>query len=384
MVASARRGPTGILGSRWTLLRIRGVPLLVGPSLVLLVALFTLLLVGQFATRPQFASSPVAAWLTAGVTTLLFIACIFAHEVGHAVTSLDRGIEVRSITLFLLGGVTESIGEPASARDEVVIVGIGPLISLLLAAVFGLVVWVLPDFSAAELVAGYLAWLNAAMAVFNLIPGYPLDGGRLLRSVLWMVSGSRNGATRVAARIGQAFALTLLAGAVLSVTGMPRVPVPLLGPLLDIAARLGLWGGLIGIFLLRSSLDSYAAARQRQELGRHRARDMMGAVPPTVPAGTRLADIDVRLQQRPSVLWPVGHPLIGGITLDDLAHVPRDRWGETPVDAVAATDVFIADDTPMDEAVDRMARARDQMLIVVRDGEPVGLLTPSLVVDGAA
>ncbi|HEX6254198.1 MAG TPA: site-2 protease family protein [Euzebyales bacterium] len=381
MTDSARAGPAGYLGARWTLLRIRGVPLVIGPSLLLLVGLFTVVLARQLLPRAAFVDAPGAAWATAAVTTALFIASIFAHEVGHAVTSLDRGVEVRSITLFLLGGVTESVGEPESARDELVIVGIGPLISLVLAALCGVLVELLPDFSIPELVAGYLGWLNAAMAIFNLIPGYPLDGGRLLRAVVWMVTSSRNLATRVAARIGQAFAALLLVGAMLSVTGLPDLGVPVVGPVLRLAARLGLWGGLIGIFLLRSSVDAHGAARRRERLSRRRVRDLMGVVPPTVPSGALLADIDARLQQRPSVLWPVGRPLVGGVTLRDLNDVPRERWAATQVDAIAEPDVFISDDTPMDEAVERMFRARDQMLIVVRDGEPVGLLTPSLVVD---
>jgi Zn-dependent protease len=336
MTDSARAGPAGYLGARWTVLHIRGVPLLVGPSLLLLVGLFTVVLARQLVQHAAFVDAPGGAWLTAAVTTMLFIVSIFAHEVGHAVASLDRGVEVRSITLFLLGGVTESLGEPDSARDEVVIVGIGPLISLVLAAACGVLVAVLPDFSIPELVAGYLAWLNAAMAVFNLIPGYPLDGGRLLRAVLWMVTSSRNLATRLAARIGQAFAALLLLGAVLSVTGMPDVGVPIVGPAVRLAARLGVWGGLIGVFLLRSSVDAHGAALRREQLSRRRVGDLMDEVPPTVPSDATLADVGERLQQRPSVLWPVGRPLVGGVTLQDLNDVPRQRWAVTPVDAIAA------------------------------------------------
>jgi CBS domain-containing protein len=156
-----------------------------------------------------------------------------------------------------------------------------------------------------------------------------------------------------------------------------RVPVDLI----SWPARLGLWGGLIGFFLLRSSSDAYHSARRREQLGRRRVRDLMGTVPPTVPAGLQLSDVVVRLQTRPSVLWPVGRPLIGGVTLEDVTGVPSSEWGAVTVDAVVEQDVFVADDTPMDEAVDLLVRARDRMLIAVRDGEPVGLLTPSLVAD---
>lgn len=369
-------------GSDWTLLHVRTVPVMVGPSLLVLIGLFTFWLGRDFLARPAL-GAPVAAWGAALVTSVLFVACVLAHEVGHAVTSLDRGVPVRSITLFLLGGVTESVGEPETARDEFVIVGVGPLISLLLAALCGLAVVVLPNFSPAELVAGHLAWLNGAMAVFNLVPGYPLDGGRLLRSVLWMATGSRHRATRLAARVGQAFALLLLLGAVLSVTGVPDVgPRPVrIG--LQLLGAMGLWGGLIGIFLLRASMEAYGFAQARERLGRTVVRERMGSVPPTVPAELVLSDAVVRLRERPSVLWPVGRTLVGGVALRDLDAVPRDAWSRTTVRDIARNDVCIADDTPMDQALDRLQRAPDRMLIVVRDDEPVGLLTSNLVADVA-
>jgi Zn-dependent protease len=374
----------GIVNVRWILGRVRGVPVYVGPSVLLLAALFTWWLGTDFVQFPLFDGAPVIAWLSAAVTTLLFLGCIFLHEVGHAVTSLDRDVEVRSISLFLLGGVTESVGEPRSARDEIVIVGIGPLISLVVGAAFGLLVWVLPDFSVPELIAGWLAWMNCAMAVFNLVPGYPLDGGRLLRAVLWLATSSRYRATRLAASVGLVFATMLIVGAVLSLVDLPLGDLPrLLRIALGWLSVLGLWGGLIGYFLLRSSIDAYRAARLREHLGRTRVRDLMGSVPPTVPADVNLDELVVRLQQRPSILWPVGRPLLGGVKLEDLDRVPRGEWSRTTVTDVLARDVFVDADTPMDEALDLLSVTRDRMLIVVRQGEPVGLLTPSLVPDVA-
>lgn len=371
----------GAVGMRWTAGHVRGVPVYIGPSVLVLAGLFTWWLGREFAVRPALIEQPALAWTTAAVTTVLFLGCIFLHEVGHAVTSLDRDVEVRSISLFLLGGVTESVGEPHTARDEVVIVGIGPLISLVIGAAFGLLVLVLPDSSVPELVAGWLAWLNVAMAVFNLVPGYPLDGGRLLRAVLWLATSSRYRATRAAAGVGQVFAGMLILGAVLSLVDLSGVEPRPVRITLAIVSALGLWGGLIGVFLLRSSVEAYRAARLRERLGRTRVRDLMGSVPPTVPADVNLDELVVRLQQRPSILWPVGRPLLGGVKLEDLDQVPRDAWPRTSVSRVVSHDVFVDADTPMDEALDLLSVARDRMLIVVRHGEPVGLLTPSLVAD---
>jgi Zn-dependent protease len=383
-MAGSDNPANGIVSVRWTVGHVRGVPVYVGPSVLLLAALFTWWLGRDFVQRSVFDGAPAAAWLAAAVTTLLFLGGILLHEVGHTVTSLDRDVEVRSISLFLLGGVTESVGEPRSARDEIVIVGIGPLISLVIGAVFGLLVRVLPDFSVAELIAGWLAWMNCAMAVFNLVPGYPLDGGRLLRALLWLATSSRYRATRLAAGVGQVFAITLIVGAALSLVDLPSVDLPRsLRIALGLLSALGLWGGVIGYFLLRSSIDAYRAASLRERLGRTRVRDLMGSVPPTVPADVNLDEVVVRLQQRPSILWPVGRPLLGGVKLEDLDRVPRREWSRTSVTDVVERDVFVEADTPMDEALDRLSIARDRMLIVVRHGEPVGLLTPSLVADVA-
>lgn len=368
------------MGAQWTALHVRGVPLRLGPSLLLLVGLFTWWIATSYLQRGLITSTPLA-WTASLVTTVLFVVSVVGHEIGHAVTSLDRGVRVRSISLFLLGGVTESVGEPRTARDEVVIVGIGPLISLVLAAVFGLSVEVLPDGSVPQIIAGYLAWLNLAMAVFNLVPGYPLDGGRLLRAVLWWVTSSRYRATQLAARVGQAFASLLVLGAVLWVTGVPTVGVRFVDVVLQVFAGFGLWGGLIGLFLLRASLDAHRNARVRERLGRTSVGDLMGTVPPTVPADCPLDDLVVRLQRRPSVLWPVGRPLIGGVRLEDIDAVHRREWPRTTARQVAERHVFIDEETPMDEALDRLSIARDGMLIVVNDGEPVGLLTQSLVSD---
>lgn len=364
----------------WTVLRVRGVPVRLGPSVLLLVGLFTWWLGTAYIERGLM-TSPAVAWTSAVVTVVLFLGSVLAHEIGHAVTSVDRGVRVRGISLFLLGGVTESVGEPRTARDEIVIVGVGPLISLLLAALYGLCVRVLPGGSAPEVMAGYLAWLNFAMALFNLVPGYPLDGGRLLRAVLWLATSSRYRATRLAARVGQVFALALILGAVASVLGVPTIGLPVLRVVVGLFAAMGLWGGLIGIFLLRASLQAHRDARMREQLGSRRVRDLMGSVPPTVPADINLDDLVIRLQQRPSIIWPVGRPLLGGIRLADLDAVPRHAWDRTPARDLADHGVFIDQNTPMDEALDRLSLAPDRMLIVVNDGEPVGLLTPGLVGD---
>jgi len=314
---------------------------------------------------------------------VLFFASILAHELGHAFASLDRGIPVRSITLFFLGGVTESTREAETAKDEFVIVGIGPFTSLVLAGVFGLAATGLSSVPVLAAIFGALGWTNLLLAIFNVVPGYPLDGGRLLRSLLWAGSGRPHAATRWAARVGQVFAVLLI------VSGI----APLLGQdfTLNIAGYRfggGLWEAFIGLFLLRGASDAHRRAATRERLSARTVRDVMGSVPPTLRADAAVADVIEQVQTRPSLLWPVQEPggrLVGAITLADTDDVAAQWWPVTPVGTLAArrADVTVDVDASMDTVLDRLAGAALPMLVVVDEGRPVGLVTPSLVVDPA-
>jgi len=347
---------------------VRGVPVRIDRSFLLVVAFVTYLFYGRL-TALLGGDGPVVLLLSAIAAAVLFFASILAHELGHALTSLNRDIPVASITLFALGGVTVSTREARSARDEFVIVGIGPFVSLVLAGAFGLLATAAQDWTAVAAVMGYLGWTNLLLAVFNVLPGYPLDGGRLLRAVLWGVTGKPNRATRWAARVGQLFALLVIGFGVWAVTrggGFGNI-----------------WNLLIGLFLLRGATDSHRRASVRDRLSHRTARDVMGSVAQTLPASLTLDEALPLVQQRPSLLWPVGDPISGGLLLAQIDAVPSAAWPTTTVAQVAtgAEELSVAADTPMDEALDRLGEAPGNMLFVVDDGRAVGLLTPSLVVD---
>lgn len=366
---SGRTPRDGAFRNAWTLAHVRGVPIRVDVSWFVIAGLVVWMLFTRFTTllAEQGTAMAVAA---AAVAALLFFASLLAHELGHTITSLDRGIPVVGVTLFLLGGVTESTREARSAKDEFVIVGIGPFISLVLGALFGLLHTIVAGQPVVGAITGYLAWINVMLAVFNLVPGYPLDGGRLLRSVIWAVTGKPHRSTRMAARVGQAFAL-LLGGYGISV-------------FVQSGANFGgIWEILIAVFLYRGAAQSHARARVRERLADRSVRDVMGTVPPALDARLRLSDAVVQLQQRPSLLWPVGSPLTGWVTLERLDDVPRQHWATTMLGDVAhAVDGVTVDaDAAMDVALERIAHAPGNMLLVVEAGRPVGLLTPSLVSD---
>jgi Zn-dependent protease len=363
--------PPGGSGAAWTIFRFRGVPVRLDASLLLIVAFIVFSVYGQFSGL-----GPVGAVLSASVYAVMLFASILLHELGHAAASLERGIPVRGITLFALGGVTESTREARSARDEFIIVGIGPFVSLVLAAAFGLLGAVLEDGTVADALVRIVAMTNLLLAVFNLVPGYPLDGGRLLRSILWQVTGRPHQATRWAARVGQVFAVVLIADGVLPLVADIDL-IPVFG---------GIFTAFIGLFLYRGAADAYKAAQFRERLSTRTARTMMGSLPPPLPPDATVAQARALVAARPSLLWPVGDPLVGAVTLRDLERVSDVEAGVVPVGRVATAPerVTVAADASLDDIVDRLAAAPDAMLLVVEHGgHPIGLLTPSLVTGAA-
>jgi Zn-dependent protease len=362
----ARPPQAGSFATAWTLFRVRGVPVRIDRSWLFMAGFVVYIFYGRLqGGLPGFSGAAVLGLAIAGA--LLFFASILAHELGHAFTSLDRDIPVHAITMFAMGGVTESYKEATRARDEFIIVGIGPFISLVLAALFGLVFTLVETTPAAATLMGYLAWTNLGLAAFNVIPGYPLDGGRLLRSILWGITRKPHQATRWAARVGQAFALLLIGVGVLAfATG---------GSYGD------LWEVLIGLFLFRGATASYKRARLREGLQARTIRDLMGSVPSPLPATMSLGEAIRLVQERPSLLWPVGDPLEGGLLLSQIDAVPDRLWDTVVVGEVASPAAQVAVDVGqgLEAAFVRMAESPQNMLLVTESGRAIGLLTPSLV-----
>ena len=364
--------PSGSFPNAWTLFRVQGVPVRLDRSLLLITALVVFWYYGDLEqSLPGYPPAAVALVLVVGIA--LFFASILAHEMGHALASLGRGIPVVAITLFALGGVTESTREASKARDEFVIVGIGPFVSLVLAGAFGLLSVAFRELPVAAFVAGALGWLNLVLAIFNVVPAYPLDGGRLLRSILWGITGAPHQATRWAARVGQVAACMFIAYTLLPlVTG-------------GASGLGGLWNVLIGFFLFQGATASHRRARLQERFAKTDVRSVMGTVPPPLQGAWSLADALEEVQQRPSMLWPVDDPVRGALLISQIDDIPSDAWPTTTVAEVAMplSSTTVSIDTPLNEAIERMATGPDGMLIVVEHGRAVGLLTPSLVANVA-
>ena len=223
--------------------RVFGIPIEIDISWVLVFLLLTYLLAGQFDdARLRW---PVAQrWTVAMITVVLFFLSVLAHELSHSVMALSKGIPVRGITLFIFGGVSRLDREPQRPRTEFMIAVVGPLLSIALAVIFGAVWFLLGrGDSPVEVVLLLLAWTNLSLGVFNLVPGYPLDGGRLLRAGIWGITGNHRKATRIAAGMGQAVGVAMVIGGVSLAVFLEPVD--------------GVWLGIVGMFLFSMARRSF-------------------------------------------------------------------------------------------------------------------------------
>ena len=313
---------------------------------------------------------PWAYALMGGIGALLFFVSLLLHELAHSVVAQARGIPVAGITLFLFGGMAHTTKEAESPGDEFLIAVVGPLASFLIAAALGGLVWIglRSGWHPAVLIVGeYLAALNFALAVFNLLPGFPLDGGRLLRAVVWKVTGDVTRATRVASAAGRLLGYALIAfGIWIGIGG-------------DIFG--GVWLAFIGWFLRNAAVASLQQRLTQDVLSGVSARDAMTRAPGPVQANRPLDELveEFVVRQESGVL-PVERygTIVGLVSLKQVRDVPRERWPVT-----TAQDVMIpADDgivvtpwEPLTAVVEKLRASPVGRVLVMNDGRLDGMIS---------
>jgi len=359
--------------------RVLGIDIRIHISWVLIFLLVLLSLADQVfpASYPQW--SQQKTFIVSAVAAFLFFASVLLHELAHAIVALRFKMSVSSITLFLLGGVANLTKEPPSAKAEFLMAGAGPLTSLAIGGLGLLVQQVViqnidlvPSLQPVEAVAGYLGFINIAVAVFNLVPGFPLDGGRVLRSIIWGLRRDRVEATRIAARGGQ------LVAAVMVVYAASRV--------IEGEAMSGLWLGLIAYFLYGAASQALQQERVSAAVGSVRVGQLMTTDFRSVPAGTSIGQLirDVVLPHNLQAIPVIAHDrLVGLVTIADLRKVEQEQWSMTPVDAVMTPVSELATVSPDEQliaALDRFGGGDLPLLPVVDHGALVGVLYRESVV----
>ena len=308
-------------------------------------------------------------WTAAVATSLLFFGSVLLHELSHSLLAVRRGIPVRNITLFIFGGVSQLEREPDNPKDELAIALVGPATSFALGVLFA-ILWAIFVGSSgpAAAVAGYLAFINVALAVFNMLPGFPLDGGRVLRAILWFRNRNLLMATRVASVSGTFLAYALMLGGVLSIFATGNF----IG---------GAWFIFIGWFLKNASEMSYRQLLLRTVLSGVSVSTLTQHACVSVPPNMSLAELVdehvLRKNQR-CFLVMVNEGLLGLITMTDIQRVPRDDWASTSVDKAMTPRERLMVVSPSDGLLDALKTMSEHdlhQLPVLRNGRVEGVLT---------
>ncbi|MHB1004420.1 MAG: M50 family metallopeptidase [Chloroflexota bacterium] len=318
------------------------------------------------------------AWAAGVTTSVLFFATVLAHELAHSAVAQHIGLEVDSITLFVFGGMASISREAVRARDEFAIAIAGPASSLLMGVLFA-AVGILSayggrGFQVVGAVAWWLALINTMLGVFNLIPGFPMDGGRVLRSIIWGISHDFWMATRVAASTGLGIAyIMMLGGILLTVSG---------------ALVNAVWLLLVGWFLNGAAQTSYRQASLHQALTGVTVEQAMETEYARVGPSATLSDVfETYFRPNRRLTVPVladDSRVLGLVTADDLERIPRERWAQTPVNAVMTDLAEAPSANPGDEVNDVLSAANGQDFAaapVFAEGHLVGLLTQTGILD---
>jgi Zn-dependent protease/CBS domain-containing protein len=307
-------------------------------------------------------------WILGLVSALLLFGSVLVHELGHSLVAGARGLRVQSITLFIFGGISRITGEASRAGDEFLIAVVGPLTSFGLAGLFWLLAHALPSGTAVAAVADYVAFTNLLLGGFNIVPGFPLDGGRVLRAILWGTTHNLTRATRIASYVGQAVAFAMIGWGVARLLGGDAFG--------------GLWIAFIGWFL------NGGAEASRQQAG---ARTLLTGVPvtavmqtapavaaPTLSVHDFVFEHTLRGGHRALPVVEVGR-LVGMMSITDAKHLAHEAWRTTPISEVMTRMPLktLGTESDLNEALELMVANEVNQLPVVRDGRLLGMLSRS-------
>ncbi|MGA8354059.1 MAG: site-2 protease family protein [Solirubrobacteraceae bacterium] len=349
--------------------RIAGIPVGVSPWWLAIVALITWLLGASYFPEVIHGVSPIVSYALGLASALLLFVSILAHEFGHALVARRYGVEVEEIDLWLLGGISRMRGEAHDPRDELRYALAGLAVTAVIAACFGVAALLLPSSTPAAIRAlvEYQAFVNALILIFNLLPAFPLDGGRVLRSLLWRRSGEIGKSTEIAASVGRAFGYVMIGlGALELISGAPQ----------------GLWLALIGFFVVMAAGAQATSAQVHAALSGVQASELMSAPAVSIPEHTPVAHA-ARAYFRPYryTAFPVVDELgraVGMVSIAQVQALARQRRALQELAGVVDRDpgLIVHGDEDVAGLLERPAFARVGRAVVVdAPGKPLGLIS---------
>ncbi|MEV3924187.1 site-2 protease family protein [Actinomadura coerulea] len=348
----------------------RGIPIGMHWSVLVIMLVIAEILARSVLPTADPGASPGARWTAAVLAAVLFMGSLAAHEFAHALVARRHGVRVGSITLWALGGLAELDGEPDTARADLHIAGVGPLTSALAGGVFAGAWAAGHALGAPVIVTASLSWLaatNVLIAVFNLLPGAPLDGGRILRALLWGRGGDRASATRSAQRAGMVLGQVMIGAGLLM--------------LLLWSWFNGLWLAVVGWFIAGSARAEARFTDLREAAKDLRVADVMTRDPDHgwawQPAAAFVQDVAVRSRQTVFPVVSVAGDPVGAVTLDRLARVPERETGATLGDLSVplGSDRIVDPEQPVDVLLQMAPVAGGLVAAVAADHHLLGIVT---------
>ncbi len=355
------------------LVKVLGIPISLDTSWFLIFALITWVLAINYLPADFSGWSGLQYWAVAALISILFFACVLLHELGHSLMAVRYKLQVKSINLYLFGGSSEITSEPANARSEFVIASAGPVMSLALAGVFYVISVVFKGVVPIYAMSKYLAFINAILAAFNLIPGYPLDGGRVVQAVLWGLTRNLRRATEITTLMGHAIAFLFI----------------LLGvwQLFQGNWFNGVWIAFTGWFLETAVVGQAQQERVRTVLSGHTVEQIMSrdcaAAPADMPVQEVVDQYFLERGQRCLVVMGAGQP-VGFITLHNIRQVPKQDWANLPVSDVMIPIDKVKSTGPkvgLSSALEQMGHDGVNQMPVMEDGQIAGLLSREDIVN---
>lgn len=351
-----------------------GIPFYLNPSWFLVLGLVTLTYGQELALFPQLQG--LIPWILGLVTALLLFSSVLAHELGHSFVAIKQGIKVNSITLFIFGGLANLEAEAKTPLGAFLIAIAGPLVSLLLAIFFTFINITLSLSAPLTAIVSLLASINLVLAFFNLIPGLPLDGGNILKALVWKITGNPNKGVIFASRVGQVFGwLAIIIGG-LAIAGISPIG--------------SFWTLLIGVFLLQNAGSSAQSAKIQDTLEQYTAADAVITDSPIITSDLNLREfvnnyvIGQKQWQKFLVTDEAGQ-LVGAIASNDLKTIPTSQWTETLVSQIMQPVTHlqtVRENQPLLEIIKLLEDPQIKQLTVVREnGTVLGLLEKASIIN---
>lgn len=362
-----------MFGGSFRIARLRGIDIEIHASWLLVVSFLAWTLSESAFPEMYEGWSTATYWVVGTASAVLLFVTVLVHELAHAIVAIRRGLPVPKITLFIFGGVSHMARQPSSPGEEFQIAVAGPATSVVIAILTGgLALLFTAVNEQAEALFTYLAFVNVLLAVFNILPGFPLDGGRVLRSIMWKRMRSFRRATKAAGSVGEAFGWLLVVG----------------GAVLVLASSLmGLWYMVVGWFLLSAARSETQRLQLDVILSNLRARNVMEANFASAPPGRSVQEVvdEVMIGAgERAVVVADERGVLGILSVSDVQRLPREEWANTPVQRLMTPRekvVTVGADTPALDVLEKLALMRLNQIPVLDEGRMIGIITRRELLD---